>query len=1142
MLTLPRVLGLALCVLACAAGVRAQTFQGGIRGSVRDVDGVVPAAEVTLTEDATGLTRTTVTNERGEYVFANLLPGAYRVRAAASGFKTHERGGLTVGTQTFLTLDITLEVGRITEEVRVEAPAPLIERSNASVSTLLDRTALQSLPSAGRNVFITATQTPTVLATGDAQFVRQQDQSGSSLISMGGSARRHNTYVLDGVPIVDIQNRATFIPSFQALEEMRVQVGPYDAEVGRTSGGVFNTTARAGTNVWRGSAMYQNRPDGGQSRLFFARKADIQPSDTYYHLYGGWVGGPLLRDRTFFSASTEGYRTATTRNTVLRLPTEAERRGDFSQSSITIYDPLTTRPDPSDPTRFIRDPFPGNRIPQERLNPVSLALLQYLPLPTDGKSRPAVADIVDAADQLTGKITHLWNDSLTTSGLYAWYGSAEPDARFYGRPLFENGADPGDGALIRRVHLVGLNNLWTPGPQTAVAVRYGYNRFLDDNRPAPFDLGQLPFDPAFTRLVPLAKFPNIGVAEYGRGGSFLGDRSQDRAVFYAHNASVSVSRLVGTHTWRFGGDSRVTGVRFHNIGGSGGFNFDRLFTFGPNPNSPAPSTGDAFASFLLGHPSGGGITLGAPIDVYLRYWSGFVQDDVRVTPRLTLNLGLRYEFEDGLRERDNRMVVGWGFDEPFPIQVGGTRPDGTPLALTGGTIYAGVDGAPTRQGDPNPWQFAPRAGIAYTIDDRTVVRGGYGLFWAPAQGISPSESASGTRGFIQSTSYVATLGNPFVPCDGCSLTNPFPGGLDQPRGSSTGRLTGVGGYIDFIDPRSRMGHVHRFSVDWQRELPHQMAVTVGYLGARGEKLGPGGSSGSFMALNQLDPKYFALGTALQEPVANPFFGTPLGVGILAGPNVPRGQFLRPYPQFDGVFMLRSNLAKSRYHALVATGERRLRDGWALRANYTWSRTKDCLFGESNFFAGGSGILDYYDVDAEYGLSVLDTPHVWNVTGLVELPLGLTLSAVGRYQSGFPVSVLQSPNNTGLLGSGQRPNVVPGVDSRLTDDPADSYDPACGCIRWLNPAAWSLAGPFAFGNAPRADGRARTPARHFWDVAVEKSHRVLGTTLAVRAEIINLFNAADFRGPNIGFGDATFGQIREAAGFPRMLQLVARVAW
>lgn len=1117
----------------------AQTFYGGVRGRVVDPSGAPVAAAIEFSDALTGHVRTTTPNASGEYAFSNLPPGIYLLRAAASGFKTYERRDLRIEAQSFLTIDIPLQLGAIVEIVRVEAPASVAETSSASVSVLIDRVMLEALPSAGRNIFISGTLAPTVLATGNAQFVRQQDQSNSSLISMAGGPRRNNTYVVDGVPIADILNRATFIPNFQSVEEMRVQLSTYDAEVGRTSGGVFNIAARSGTNDWRGTALYQNRPDWGVGRLFFAEKNNIPNPETYYHLYGGGVGGPLRRGRTFFWASTEGYRSSSAANTVLVFPTEAERRGDFSRSGVTIYDPLTTRPDPARPGQFVRDPFPNNQIPAERINPVSRALLSYVPMPTSGKLRPAVASVVDRADQVAGKVTHRWSDAVTSSGLYAWYESMEPNAAFYGGGgFFENPADPGGGAFVRNARLIALNTVWTVGPRTVVSMRYGSNALTDDNRPAEFDPGTLGFDARYLTSVPLKKFPNIGVTDYGQGGSFLGDRPQDKATYYSRSASASATTLVGRHTIKAGGDYRTIGTRFRNIGGMGGFNFSRGFTFGPNPNAPASSTGDAFASFLLGAPESGGISLSAPIDVFVHYWSAYAQDSYRVSSRLTLDLGLRYEYEQGLREREDRFITGWAYNQPLPIQVGGTRPDGTPMTLTGGVLYAGQEGAPRHQGDPNPWQFAPRIGASFAAAGSTILRGGYGLFWAPSQGISADEGATATTGYNVSTSYLATSGSPFAPCPGCSLVNPFPAGLEQPTGGSAGRLTGIGGSIGFIDPASRLGYMHRYSVDLQHDLRGGLLVSIGYLGAVGRNLNSG-IGGWGLNINQLDPKHAALGTALQEPVPNPFLGTPLAVGFLAAPTLTRGQLLRPYPQFDAVTIRRPNVSRSRYDAMILSAGRRLNQGWAAHANYTWSHATDNQFAESNFFAGGSGLLNHYDVDAEYGLSVVDTPHRLNVDATFELPLGLRISAAGYYQTGFPITLHQSPNNSNLLGSGQRPSVVPGVDPGLG---SDDYDAACGCIRWLNPAAWSQAAPFTFGNAPRTDGRARTPARRNLDLAIDKLHRFGARVLTVRAEVINVFNTADLRGPSVAFGDGSFGQIREAAGFPRMLQISARVGW
>src|ERR1051325_8538385 len=901
-----------------------------------------------------------------------------------------------------------------------------------------------------------------------------------------------------------------------------------------------------------GEVIYETRPSGTLGRLYFAAKNDIPNPHTYYHLFGGSVGGPVVRNRTFVFASSEGYRTLTTRSGVLLLPTAAERRGDFSQTGFTIYDPITTRPDPRDPRNFIRDPFPGNQIPADRLNPVALAMIRYLPDPISGTSRPAVAGVVDQADQITGKVTHRWSDTLTSSGLFAWYESQEPDARFYGGDLFKNGADPGDGALVRSVHVMALNQAWTAGPRTVVAARYGFDRFVDDNRSAPFDPASLGFDQAFLNLVPVAKFPQIGVADYGRGGAVLGDRNRDVTRHYSQTASATVARQTGRHEVRAGGEYRVTGALVHNLGGSGNFGFDRTFTSGPDPHAPAAVSGNAFATFLLGYPTTGTIGSSVPLDFYMHDWAGFAQDDFRVSAKLTANVGVRYEYEQGLKERHNRLAVGWASDTPFPIQVNGMRPDGSPLSLSGGLVYAGTPGAPNHEGHASAAQFAPRAGFAYALDDETMVRGGYGLFFAPSQGFSPTT----TRGYSTQTECVAALGSPLVPCATCSLSNPFPQGLNQPIGNALGVLTGVGGDVDFADPNERMGGVHRYSFEMERTIGHGLSVSLGYLGAHGGHLSAGVGGGN-LNVNQLDRKYLSLGTVLQQPVANPFFGTPLASGILAGPTIPLAQLLRPYPQFGNVAMRRPDVGRSLYHAFVASARRRFDGGWFVDANYTWSRLEDNQVLEDNFFSGrAGGVLDNYDLRNEYGASLLDIPHHLNASASVELPWGRgrrwlnrggvvqalaggwMLSAIASYQSGFPVAIGQSPNNADLLGNVQRPDVVAGVNPKLTDE----YDPSCRCIRWLNPAAWSQATAFTFGTAPRTDARVRTPALRHFDLAVERSQQVARRTIAIRAELINVFNFAELRGPSIIVGGSTFGEIRDGGGFPRLVQLVARVGW
>ena len=1129
-----------LTVTFSAASAAAQTFLGSVRGSIIDADGVVADAAVDLIDPETGVKRSTTSNGSGEYLFAGVAPGEYTLHAIKTGYR-ESRLTLALGTNSAITSDITLVPDAIHADIAVSASAEDVRHGVLGIA--FGRAKLVAQPTAGRNVFIMAAMAPTVIPTGNAVFVRQQDQSNSSLISMAGSARRANTYTIDGVPIVDIQNRATIIPGMESIEEMRVQLGPYDPEVGRTSGGVFNVTARGGANRWSGSGVYQNRPDATQAQLFFAEKLNLPRVDTSYHLFAGSIGGPVVRDRSFFFIAGEGYRTASSRTTVLRLPTAAERQGDFSQSGITVYDPLTTRPDPAVPGRFVRDPFPNNRIPAARLNPVAQAMLTHLPQVSAGKSLPVSTSVLDEARQLTAKLTHQWTEQSSTSAIYAWYRSAEPDARFFGGDLFANGADPGDGALVRRVNFLSVNHSWTLSNRSLLQLRYGLNDFLDDNRGADFDPAALGFDARFVNAVPFRKFPSVSATEYGQGGALLGDRDRQRGEFYAHNASAVFTILRGHHTIRGGAEYRHTGVEFRNLGGSGSFGFTPDFTSGPDPLAAARGTGDAIASFLLGYPAFGSIGTSSPINVFVRHAAAFVQDDVRVHPRLTVNAGLRYEFEDGLREASNRMAVGWS-DAPFPIQVPALRPDGSPLLLTGGLIYAGVDGAPTFQGAADRLHLSPRVSAALMLDEAaaTILRGGYGIFRAPQQGISASEIGTGTRGYNVTTNLVTTQESPFRPCATCSLTFPFSEGIAPPSGNALGVTTGVGGGVEFVDPASTPGYYHRFSIELQRQLVDVWTVNVAYAGATGRDLPPGGSSGSFINVNQLDPRYLSIGTALMQPVANPFFGTPLGVGILAAAQVPAAQLLRPYPQFDAVYALRSSLARSRYDAVIVSADRRM-DRWSLHANYTFSRQRDNQTGESNFFSEGSAIRNYYDIESEYGLSVLDTPHRLNVSGTIDLPFGFGASVAATLQSGFPIAVGQAAQNSGLLGAGsQRPNVVPGVSPILTSNPADAFDAACVCIRWLNPAAWSEAPAFTLGNAPRADGRARTPGRRLVDVAVDRAFRLARGAVTVRAEIINALNARDFRGPNGQWGSATFGRIQSDSGFPRTLQLRARYAW
>src|SRR5262245_31123295 len=543
---------LLMVIAASAVSAQGQSYQGGLRGAVLDASGsVVAGAELILTNEETNTTRSAGANGEGEYAFTNVLPGVYTLTVSKSGYKKYEHKSIRIGTQEFITLDVKLEVGQTTESVTISGEAAVLETSNPSIATTLETRALQELPTPARNVFFLSVATPSVVPTGDPQFVRQQDQTNSSLLSLGGGPRRANNYTIDGVSITDMRNRAVFIPNIESVQEVRVQVSTYDAEMGRTGGGVFNATAKSGGNSWHGSGVFQNRPSFASSQLFFARKANTPKPETYYYLYGGSFGGPIKKDRTFFWASTENYKTLTSRNALLTLPTARELTGDFSQSGgVTIFDPLTTRPNPNfdpklpeSPTNFrnIRDQIRCgdmlNVICPDRINPVAKAVSQFFPKVTSGTS--STASLIDRANQATGKAEHRWSDKFTTTGFYAWYDSVEPESRFYSKNLGENPSDPGEGQLFRTVHAVAVNNIITASPNTVFAFRYGYTQFVDNDIPNKFDPATLGFSQSFLSAIPFKKFPVFGISGYGTDNfDTFGDRDPQDTTFYGPSVNA----------------------------------------------------------------------------------------------------------------------------------------------------------------------------------------------------------------------------------------------------------------------------------------------------------------------------------------------------------------------------------------------------------------------------------------------------------------------------------------------------------------------------------------------------------------------------------------------------------------------------
>jgi hypothetical protein len=1195
---------LALLLAAGVCPAAAQQFTGGVRGAVKDPNGVIPGATVTLINEATNASREVVTNEVGQYNFPAVPPGTYTLAAQISGYKKYQSKGLVVGTQQFLTVDVTLEVGALEESITVTGQTPLIDTSTASTGGVLDRQALETLPAPGRNVFLIGVTVPTVMENGDPQFNRQQDQSNASLISIGGGGIRANNYLVDGVPITELRGRAVANPTMEALDDVKVQVHTYDSEMGRTGGGVFNVTARSGTNTYHGSAFYQTRPVWGQSENYFNDKAGITKeqsglADAYYRLYGGGAGGPIVKDRTFFWFSMEGYRSGTTRNINEIWPTNNQRIGDFSHTTVNgapiqLFNPwcragVANTRCPATGTGSIATGglFTNGIIPltHPAVSQVGLNILKLWPTSTingpmaqneDGNTNAnGTAFVVDQADMFTVKGEHKFSDKWSLSGFYLYNRTNEPGSTIMpSDKLFMADQDQWFGPLRRRPHVLVFNNTNVIDDRTVLTLRYGFSTWQDSCDEQLYSPGiqSLGFNSAYTNaLTPGGAnvFPSLTFSQVeGVGG--WGPLPVRWNSPYSINGALT--RLYGNHSVKVGADFRKLGVSLateYQL--SGTFAFDPAFT------SKNGAGGNDIASLLLGLPSTGSApATNGQGEWFTKYWSGYIQDDWRVNSKLTLNYGLRLEHEDGLREVANQQVVGFDYNAVNPIDA--LVPKVGPLAgktLRGGLIFAGVNGANDYTGNPRAIKPAPRVGATYAIDTRTVLRGGYGLYWAPWNYPSAGSGYVAT-GFSRTTTMTQSPADSALPLT--QFDNPFPSGLQQPVGSSLGLLTNVGGQVDFIDQNKGDPKVHQYSVDVQRQLPSGMAVTIGYVGATGRDIGFGGTTDAVININQIDPavarSLYPLGTGwdpskLLELVPNPFYGISQAGELGTAPLIARGQLLRPYPEFGDIYMHQSTAgSKRQYNAFELQLDKRTGGSqwWGGRFSYTWSHMMDNQFGESSVY--GRRLAEpqnNYDLQAEYSVSNFDSPHRIVLAPIVLLPSpadrgswkfmllgGWTASAVAEFVSGPPLNAVMSQGvsdaNLGLFGGSgsstgerQRPNLIGDPNTTGSDgDRAASADHASA--RWFNNAAFVSPGPGQFGTAPRTIDDARWQFRKNVDLVFAKDTRFAGNQVGeIRFEILNLTNTPKFGNyASINqVGLSSFGRVDIQAGFMRIWQLSFR---
>lgn len=1118
----------------------AQTYNATIRGSVHDAAGaVVSNAAVKLIDEPTHQERETHTDGAGVYVFNALKPSTYTLHVVSPNFAPSDRTHIVVATQDALTLDVQLAVTNAAETVQVSAEAPLVDSSTASISANFDQRRLSEVPVLGRNPYITPKLSGVFVNTGNPQFIRFADQNGTSATSVAGGPVATNLYLIDGVPITDTNNRPIVIPTIESVQDVKLQALTYDAQVGRTGGGVFNTLLRSGSNSLHGSIFGETRQTAWLANDFFAKRQGTPRPDSPYYNWGISLGGPVViphlydgRNKTFFWVGSEGYIQTSPYTATFVVPTDLERGGDFSRtfnadgSLHVIYNPYDTYTDSSGTHRR---PYAGNRITNPNI--VGTNIASYYPSPTPGTNTYTGTDNVrDHAEEVTVKLDQQIRPWWNISGSYIFYEALQP----LGNPLHTL---PGSYSYTyhRQVDATQINSTWIVNPTTVITARYGNNRFpnLIAEVSQGFDPTTLGFPTSFTSQLQSKFFPTIFMANHDQ----LGQNTSQLDNWKSQVINGTLAKTLGRHNLTFGAEYRRIRMNFQDFGNAPGtYTFSGAFTQS-DPSSSNGLTGSDVADLLLGLPVSGQVDITTLLKTYIDYNAVFVQDDWRIADRLTLNLGLRWESETGLKEDHNQLAVGFNRTASSTLSNG--------ASVTGGILFAGVNGNHRDIGNLSRTKFAPRIGASYQVNSRTVVRGGYAILYAPTR-YDPTGSLA--PGYTQTNAYVASNDNNFTPAN--SLSNPFPAGLQKPVGNVNGLLSGVGNSVTAYDQNFQAPRVQQFSVDVERELPGQIALDVAYIGTRGAHLSPSPTGSNAVNFNQLDPSRFSLGSSLNDPVANPYYIAG-GPGILGQTTISRSQSLRPFPQFTSVNLFVST-AHSDYNALLVKAEKRAGKGLNLVSSFTWSRNRDSSFATANSIQspGFSAPQNVYNLEAEYSYSVSDVPYRFVAGVLYDLPFGRgqrfstgarwsdeiiggwQVNVLPTFQSGFPISIRQTSNpNSAIAGNGiQRPNLNPGVPLGTKGSLFDRLN------GYINPAAFTASGAYTFGNAPRTLSL-RGPGFANWDISLFKTVRVYDrANVQFRAQTFNTFNTPQFAGPNTAYGSSNFGKITAQANFPRYLQL------
>jgi hypothetical protein len=1122
-------------LVLAAAALSAQTSTGTITGTVADSSGaVVAGAKVAVTNAGTNARLEVVTNESGNYTAPLLPPGSYELNVTASGFKAYTQSGIVLRVQQQGRVDVVLQVGGVNESISVQGDAAIVEATTSSIGKVVDNKRILELPLNTRNVYSLVNLTPGV--TGGIGNAHNQ-------VSFSVNGARGGTFdvLVDGssaaFPTVNGFAGISVFPSVDAVAEFKMQAQNFSAEFGRSITAVLNVVYKSGTNQFHGSAYEFLRNSVLDSNNFFANSRGTPLASFKRNQFGGMVSGPIVKNRTFFMTAFEGLRERSFSERLTTVPTALERAGDFSNtranatSIINIFDPDTTRPNPSG-AGSIRSVFPGNIIPPSRFDPVAVRAMAFFPranlVGDPGTFRNNFynngAAKIDT-NNFDIRVDHNLSDTQRLFGRFSYRRS------FNGPPqLFPGDLGIAEGRVnnndFGRNVVVDYTNTLSPSMLLNLRGSFARNRFLFDNQGLGFVPSSLGLPRDIDTAVDRFMFPRFDVA----GQTSLGGSDHRQSGFNNYGLAGSLSKLTGKHSLKMGYEGRMLRINVWEARAAGTFGFTNAMTQGPNPNAASATAGYGFASFLLGTGTSGNIFQNWKNVASQSFYNAFyIQDDFRVTRKLTLNLGLRYDFDTPRTERFDRM--SW-FDPSIASPLATAVP-----GLTGGLRFVGVDGGNRSQytGDWNNW--APRLGLAYQLDNKTAIRAAFAQLFGPST--LAAQGTVGPYGFRVETPWVATLDG-ITPLN--RLSNPFPGGFQPVPGASQGALTAIGSNLDAPLSNTNTPYTIQYNLTVQRELPGAVLLEAAFVGNRGRQLSRGGEGG--FSLNQVDPRFLTLGTQLNQLVDNPFFGRG-GAGILANRQVSRAQLLRPFPQFNSIYPIFSQGATSDYNALQVTFSKRFAQGLVFEGNYVWAKAMD----------DGTSHQDSYNIRDSRAVSSVNVPQRLVFSGVYELPFGrgrkvganmsrLTDAFVGGWQingiwtaqSGANLGI--GANNTaGIFNQAMRANNN-GTSAAQSGRAHDRLD------RWFDTSVFSQPAPFTLGSVSPLISDLRNHHINNLDFSVFKQFQLLEKLkLQFRAEAFNALNRVRFGSPNTTVtAGANFGRVTTQSNDPRQMQFGLKLIW